>query len=531
MNAFAPFLNRLLTPIVICAAVTFLLQPQVPLAQAPETAFQAAIESLSPERMVADIRTLSSPEFNGRQAGTNADLESARWVAQEFLSAGLRLTRVHNGSLIVPFFTGKDGTSSGAMATRVPTPVLTLEPLLRVGATDHLITKTLGLDYLPIFDSPSAEIQAPVVFVGYGIVDAARHIDDYAGVDVNNCIVLFLRGKPDHYSQTMSHADKVRSARERGAIGYLTATGPILHPYEIRRGVTGGPSAFYGQLPQDQAIPGAWISTALAQELLQQSDGTGSDRLRVLQEGLNQTTTSHATKTDRFVSLQWKTTTENGVLINVLGMIQGTGPETVIIGAHRDHFGRPGGILFPGADDNASGTAIIVEVARALAKLERRPSRTILFVSFSGEERDMLGSRLYTSRPVVPLPLTKAMINIDHAGVGNGRLTVGITGIEKDIALEAGQAVGLKEKLDLYGFFPGGDHVPFKEAGVPTITVVSGGVHPHFHQPTDNADTIDPKILKAASQFVLALTWHLAYGATDTGGESSTTSPFPQHTP
>ncbi|HBH78696.1 MAG TPA: hypothetical protein DDY39_02610, partial [Nitrospira sp.] len=229
MNAFAPFLNRLLTPIVICAAVTFLLQPQVPLAQAPETAFQAAIESLSPERMVADIRTLSSPEFNGRQAGTNADLESARWVAQEFLSAGLRLTRVHNGSLIVPFFTGKDGTSSGAMATRVPTPVLTLEPLLRVGATDHLITKTLGLDYLPIFDSPSAEIQAPVVFVGYGIVDAARHIDDYAGVDVNNCIVLFLRGKPDHYSQTMSHADKVRSARERGAIGYLTATGPILH--------------------------------------------------------------------------------------------------------------------------------------------------------------------------------------------------------------------------------------------------------------------------------------------------------------
>ncbi len=234
--------------------------------------------------------------------------------------------------------------------------------------------------------------------------------------------------------------------------------------------------------------------------------------------------------TDRLVSLQRKTTTEDGLLINVLGMIPGTGPETVIIGAHRDHFGRPGGILFPGADDNASGTAVIVEVARVLAKLQRPPSRTILFVSFSGEERDMLGSRLYTSRPVLPLSLTKAMINIDHAGVGNARLTVGVTGIEKDIALEAGLSAGVKERLDLYGFFPGGDHVPFKEAGVPTITVVSGGIHPHFHQPTDTADTIEPKILKAASQFVLALTWHLAYGSTATEGESSTMSPLPQHT-
>ncbi|MBS0150277.1 MAG: M28 family peptidase [Nitrospira sp.] len=528
MNAIALCLNRLLAPIVLCALLAFLLQPRMTLAQAPETALQASLDSLSPERMLADIRTLSGPALNGRQSGTSADFESARWVTQEFLSAGLRLTRIRNGSLIIPSFTGKDGASSGAMATLVPTPVLAPHPIVRVGSTDQLITKTLGVDYLPIFDSPSAEIHAPIVFVGYGIVDATHNVDDYAGVDVNHCIVLFLRGKPEHYARTISHADKVRYARERGAIGYLTATGPLLHPYEIRRGVTGSPSAFYGQLPQEQAIPGAWISTALAQELLQESDGTGPDHLRVLQERLNQTTSSHATKTDRFASLQWKTTIDDGLLINVLGMIPGTGSETVLIGAHRDHFGRPGGILFPGADDNASGTAVILEVARALAKVERYPSRTILFVSFSGEERDMLGSRLYTSHPAVPLPLTKAMINIDHAGIGSGRLTVGVTGMERDIASAAGQSVGLKEKLDLYGFFPGGDHVPFKEAGVPTITVVSGGIHPHFHQPTDTADTVDPQILKITAQFVLGLTWQLAYGSTDREGESTSTSPSPQ---
>jgi Peptidase family M28/PA domain len=528
MNAIAPCLDRLLARIVICAAVAFLLQPQVTLAQAPETALQAAMDSLSPERILGDIRMLSGPSFNGRQTGTSADLESARWVAQAFLSAGLRLTEVHNGSLIVPSFTEKDGASSGAMATLVPTPILAPDPIVRVGPTDHLITKTLGLDYLPIFDSPSADIQAQIVFVGYGIVDPAHGIDDYAGIEVNNCIVLILRGKPEHYPRPVSHADKVRVARERGAIGYLTATGPILHPYEIRRGVTGSPSAFYGQLPLDQTIPGAWISTALAQELLQQSDSPGSDRLRVLQERLNQTTASQATKTDRFVSLQWKTTTEDGLLINVLGMIPGTGTETVIIGAHRDHFGRPGGMLFPGADDNASGTAVILELARILTKVGVQPQHTILFASFSGEERDLLGSRLYTSRPPIPLSSTKAMINIDHAGVGNGRLTVGVTGVEKEIALEAGQSAGVKEQLDVYGFFPGGDHVPFKEAGVPTVTVVSGGVHPHFHQPTDRADTIDPKILKTASQYVLALAWQLAYRSTDIGDKSTTLPPLPQ---
>ncbi|HSL02159.1 MAG TPA: M28 family peptidase, partial [Nitrospiraceae bacterium] len=128
----------------------------------------------------------------------------------------------------------------------------------------------------------------------------------------------------------------------------------------------------------------------------------------------------------------------------------------------------------------------------------------------SGEERDLIGSRLYISRPVVPLSSTKAMINIDHAGVGSGRLTVGVTGFEKTTAQEAGQTAGLADKLDLYGFFPGGDHVPFKEAGVPTITIVSGGIHPHFHQTTDNADTINPEILHTVARYVLALTLQLA---------------------
>jgi hypothetical protein len=476
-----------------------------------QRAWLGVLDSLSSERMLADVRSLSSPAFNGRQAGSADDLRSAQWVARELTLAGVQLPLIDNNGIAFPSPMARKGEPVGIMASMVSTSLIEPDPVLRTGAADQLVTAQLSRDYLPVFDSPSADLQGQVVFVGYGIVDPAQGIDDYAGVDVKNCIVLFLRGKPDHYPHPVSHADKVRFARDRGALAYLTATGPILSPYEIRRGVTGRPSAFYGQLPPDQALPGAWISTELAQIILAGSgEESDANRLRTLQEQLNKAPSTGSRQTSQYASLSWKTTIQDGLLTNVVGIIPGTGPDTIVIGAHRDHFGRPAGLWFPGADDNASGTAVILEVARALGKIGLRPQRTILFVSFSGEERDLLGSRLYISRPVVPLGTTKAMINIDHAGVGNRLLTVGITGFGKSTAKEAGWAAGLVNKLDLYGFFPGGDHVPFKEAGVPTITIVSGGIHPHFHQPTDTADTINPEILHTVARYVLALAWQLA---------------------
>ena len=475
-------------------------------------AWLRTLDSLSSERMLADVRTLSGPAFNGRQTGSEDDLRSAQWVARELISAGLQLPLIYNSSVTFPFSRTRKGAPLGIMASMVSTSLIGPDPVFRTGAADQFVMAQLSADYLPIFDSPSADLQGQIVFVGYGIVDPTQGVDDYAGVDVNNRIVLFLRGKPDHYPHPVSHADKVRFARDRGALAYLTATGPILNPYETRRGVTGRPNAFYGQLLPDQALPGAWISTDLAETLLAgSSEGSDADRLRTLQEQLNNAPTTRSRLANQYASLYWKTTIRDGLLTNVVGLIPGTGPDTIVIGAHRDHFGRPAGLWFPGADDNASGTAVMLEVARALGKTELRPQRTILFVSFSGEERDLLGSRLYTSRPHFPLSSTRAMINIDHAGVGSGRLTVGVTGFEKTTAQEAGQTAGLAEKLDLFGFFPGGDHVPFKEAGIPTVTIVSGGVHPDFHQPTDTGDKVQPAILEVVARFVTALVWKLAY--------------------
>ncbi|WP_455370431.1 M28 family peptidase [Petrachloros mirabilis] len=466
------------------------------------------LEHISEDRMLADIKTLSSPTYQGRQTGSPQDKESAAFIAARF--GELELQR--------PFATSPQSRDNPfpqqgwEQGTAVTTTTIGNDASLTLFLPDRQQPLHRGTGFLPVLDSPSADIRTAITFVGYGLSDPSHNIDDYAGVDVRDKIVLFLRGKPEQYSGPVSHADKVRLAKQHGAAAYLTATGPILTPYEQRRGVTGSPGAFYSTTETVDQLPGAWVSTSAAEAILDNGK-EGAQTLRGLQEEINRTGSSHSIETNATAHLQWTSLVEPGTLFNVLSMIRGYSPDhdqAVVIGAHRDHFGEQAGLLFAGADDNASGTAVLLEVARVLALAPATPKRSILFISFSGEEQGLLGSRLYVAHPIIPLTKTIGMINVDHAGVGNGRLTVGATGFEKTIAQEIGQLAGLSDKLDVYGYFPGGDHVPFKEAGVPTITVVSGGIHPHFHRPTDTVDTIDRQILRSVAQYVLALAWQLA---------------------
>ncbi len=463
-----------------------------------------ALEGVSVTRMLADVSHLSSSELNGRQTGTADDLRSGLFVAERFQSLGLQPA----GTEVLKPLSHPWVTTAAVTATQIR-GIAQLE----FSSDSFTIVARPGDDYLPILDSPSVNVTAPVVFVGYGISDPARGFDEYEGVDVRKSIVLFFRGKPERYTAPVSQADKVRLAREKGAIAFLTLTGPILSAYESRRGLSGGPMASYTSSSGSPLLPGAWISTGLADRVVARPERS----LHQIQEQLNRTLAPQSSATGRRARLAWDSKQAPGTLVNILGIIQGADPpvssdrnETVLVGAHRDHFGRQAGFLFPGADDNASGTAVLLEVARALIHSGMTPRRSIVFASFSGEEQNLLGSRLYVSRPARPLAQTIAMINVDHAGVGNGRLTVGIAGLPKETATGAGQVAGLADKLDLFGFFPGGDHVPFNEAGVPTIAIVSAGAHPRFHQPTDTAETVQSEILQAVARYVLSLTWQLA---------------------
>ena len=492
----------------LCPASAVFAGPSVESSLSEPGWLSTALEQISVERMLADIRTLSGPAYEGRLTGSPHDEASAAFIANRF--SELRLHRSpalppENQTNPLPQREWKQTAPALARTIVGPAIIEFVTPRQR-----HALES--GSQFLPVFDSPSADIRGPVVFVGYGIVDPSSGIDDYADLDVRNSVVLFLRGKPETYVKSVTHADKERLAKQRGAVGYLTATGPILSAYEQRRGVTGTPGAYYSSTAIGDQLPGAWISTETAEWILAQGTADPST-LRSIQETLNRPGRSRSMRTDATVQMKWTSQVETGTLFNVISVIRGYAPnndEAVLLGAHRDHFGRQTGLLFAGADDNASGTAVLLEVARVLALAPGSPKRSVLFLSFSGEEQGLLGSKLYVSQPIVPLTKTTAMINVDHAGAGNGRLTVGVTGLEKNTAQRIGEVTGLADKLDVFGYFPGGDHVPFKEAGVPTVTVVSGGVHPHFHQPSDTVDTVDPHILHSVARYVLALTWHLA---------------------
>ena len=464
------------------------------------------LQNINSKRMQADITELSSPRFNGRQAGTPGGRRSAEFVATRMEGLGLiPAGSLGQGSTIPSWFQGQS----------IPVPQLTYAaPLefsfLAENQQSQDLTVRLGPDFLPILDAPAVNTIAPVVFVGYGIEDPARGVNHYEGIDVRNRIVMFLRGKPTTYPKWVTHAEKEQIARERGAVGFITLTGPILNRYEARRGMGHAPLAMYSSSPDQRPLPGCWISGKLGERLFETQHGS----LHEIQTQLNENEDHQWQGMNLLAHLKWDSRIRSGDLINVLGLLPGRDPflgeETVIIGAHRDHFGQQAGLLFPGADDNASGTALLLEVARLLTSMSERPKRSILFVSFSGEERDLLGSKFYVRRPVRPLKRTVAMINVDHVGVGNGKLTVGITQLPKPLANQATDLAGLIDKVTLYGYFPGGDHVPFAKANVPTVAVVSSGSHPSFHQPTDIPEKIQPDILEGATRYVLALTWLLA---------------------
>jgi hypothetical protein len=479
-------LNRLLWGWFVFLSPFFLLQDP-----ADHPPVRHARDAISGSRMLADVVRLSAPDFNGRQTGTPDDLVSGRFIADQFSALGLK---------------------PRSLVDRVTSTIIEPEPVLEFHAGGFTLPARVGIDYLPILDSPSVNATAPVIFVGYGISDPAHRYDEYERLDVRNRIVLFLRGKPESYAGSVTLAEKERTAREKGALAYLTLTGPILSAYEARKGLHGKPMAIYSQPEGERPLPGAWISAQFAEAVLPAHFIKTGRSLRDIQDQLNHLA-PQSMATSLSARLVWDSARTPGDLHNVLGLLFGHDParseEVIIIGAHRDHFGRQAGLIFPGADDNASGTAVLLEVARALTQ-GPPPARSVLFISFSGEEQGLLGSKLYVEHPMHSLKKTVAMINVDHAGIGNGRLTVGVTGVSKDTAMQVGRQIGLADKLDVYGFFPGGDHVPFHEAGVPTITVISSGVHPHFHQPSDTAETVQPDILGEVARYVLELARHLA---------------------
>jgi peptidase M28-like protein/PDZ domain-containing protein/PA domain-containing protein len=452
--------------------------------------------------------------MEGRATGSPGMERAARYVALEFQQAGL--------------LPGGDG-GSYFQAFEVVTGIhLGDQNRLRLQRAEGGQRYQVSQDFTPFSFSDSGRAQGEVAFVGYGITAPELQYDDYAGVDVSGKIVLVLTGdprerdasspfrRPEAYRYTEVRY-KALNAREHGARGIILVTNPVAHGEEPEhlfaiRGIT------------SVSQSGILAINALRRVADAILDGSGSS-LRGLQETMDRDLRPHSFVISGVTAeIDVQLIHEHGQARNVIGLLPGTDPalreQAVVVGAHYDHLGHGGetslaperyGEIHPGADDNASGVAGVIGLARLFAA-QGGARRTIVFITFAGEEMGLLGSTHYVRAPAVPLERTVAMLNMDMIGrLRNDTVYVfGVdTGKEFREALEtANRDVGFTFKLSGDGYGPS-DHTPFYGKNLPVLFFFTGP-HPDYHRPSDTPEKINAPGLSRVVHLVAGILRRIA---------------------
>ena len=456
------------------------------------------------------VKTLAAPEMEGRASGTAGAERAALHIAGEMKRAGL----------------APGGDNGGwQQAFTVPTRIK-----LGDGNALRLVTpaaRVLALEreYVPLTMSADGAWEGDVVFAGFGITAPDVGWDDYAGLDVRGRLVLVIEGEPRrsdaagpfrrpdayHYAER-SH--KVINAREHGAAGVLL----VAHP--DRAGDALPPLTGLGQ---PWSIFALAVSRAGADAMLASAGVTLAVAAATIETG---PAPKSFAVTGARVALRVTLVRERGRAANVVGVLPGRdarlGDETVVIGAHYDHLGRGGegslapdalGAVHHGADDNASGVAAVLGLARAFAAAGGAP-RTLVFVAFAGEEMGLLGSTQYVRRPVRPLDRTVLMVNLDMVGRLRDR-TLYVGGVDGGAGLRelvSAQAGGLTLALRGDPFGPS-DHTAFYSAGRPVLFLFTGA-HADYHRPSDTWDRINGAGLAEVTAFAARVVDAVATTAT-----------------
>lgn len=457
---------------------------------------------------------LSSDDLEGRGVRTRGLDLAAEYLAREFAACGLR-TDHYNGA---PFHEFK----LYSRATKGSVQELALQ------AGEQRRELKPDSDFTSLTLSANAPLSLPLVFAGYGITAPEYGYDDYAGVDVAGKAVIVLRreprqGDPQSVFNGTSNSDhaflrtKIDNAVGHGAAMLILCTDEfalrssgegMAPPVDELLRVELDDSSLRGAIPVvhcRRAVVAGLLQDVLGESLADleaQIDAWLVPRSRELPE----------CRVKARVGLG----REGRTLRNVVASLEGAGPlaeETLIIGAHYDHLGRGGwGSLATGAndevhngaDDNASGTAVLLELARQLAARDQPLKRRILFIAFSAEELGLIGSTKYVQDPLVPLSSTVAMLNLDMVGrLRENRLTVYGTGTAAEwpeYLQRANLPLGLSIVRHPGGYGPS-DHATFFESGVPVLHFFTG-YHNQYHRPTDDAELLNLEGMRRITDLV-----------------------------
>jgi hypothetical protein len=466
--------------------------------------FSCQVNSQVTVRELQDhIKYLSSDSLKGRLTGSIGDSLAADYIKSKFLSYGL-----------APL-TG-DGFQRFKVTKRV---VVGKANALSINGISYIVNK----DFMPPSFSSNAELKSEVVFAGYGFNISADSLkwNDYNGIDVKGKWVLILRGDPEPennkspFISFSADRDKALLAKDMGAAGVLMVSGVGFDPQD-----NFDPLSTEGYSVD---IPVLKIKREIADVILSNTKNT----VAALEKKLNDTRKPFSFLTKSVANGKSEIVRELANTRNVVMLLPGEDPKLkdqyIILGAHFDHLGMGGpgsgsraldtiGIHH-GADDNASGVAMMLELAEKFAKTKGSHKRSIICLSFSGEEEGLLGSKHFVDDPVIDLSKVNVMINMDMVGRLNETNNLEIGGV--------GTAAGLKElvyansdtsviKLTLSpaGYGPS-DHSSFYGKNIPVLFYFTGA-HMDYHTPTDTWEKINFKGMVEISDLVFKVAEELA---------------------
>jgi hypothetical protein len=435
------------------------------------------------------VKALASPNMEGRGAGTKGIERAAELIEQQYKNLGIE--------------------PAGTNGYRQPFSVITGAKLAghnefyeQVGGTKKDLK--LNAEFVPFSFSSSGEVTAPVVFAGYGASADEFGYDDYAGIDVKDKIVVLLRYEPAGFATKSgnqgltTHASmitKAINARNHGAKAVVIVNGKIGDSEEdqlTRFGSVNGPENVGVILVQAKnSVAQTWFAAA-------------GKSLSAIQQQINDggKPASFAFPDTLRLAIGVNIETLHATVNNILAYLPGQTDEYVIIGAHYDHLGYGNedslapsqiGQIHPGADDNASGTAGVLELARMFAPLKGKLQRGILFMDFAGEELGLLGSAEWVKEPTRPLANAVAMINMDMIGrIRDEKIYVGGVGTGtglQDLLVDAAKGSNFKIEYSKGGY-GASDHTSFVARKIPVLFFFSG-LHSDYHRPSDTWDKIN----------------------------------------
>lgn len=441
------------------------------------------------------VKEMSTDEMEGRRSGQPGGVMGEEYVASKFKEWGLEPA-------------GDDGTyfQDFTIEHRHIEEGVKFEIITNRERRDFYYGDTWRIQRY----SGSGNFSAEIVFVGYGIHAPDKEYDDYAGVDVKGKIVMFATGSPRKLADKLG--DAIKTEKKIEAVHELGARGIIA----FRQ--TSTQSRFYGIGVRKEQYKPDFVILSIESNVTNFIFKDLKTETRYLFQEINGkgTPQSFATGVKAFISVNASFDEERSTR-NVLAKITGSDKklkdEYFVIGGHMDHLGiSPLGDVYNGANDNASGTAVVMEIARVMKLNKAKPKRTVVFAAWAGEEQGLLGSRYYADNSP-SIEKTIAYINMDMVGHGSGNVPF------------RGEYYGpqiwklLKEKLpeEIMEYVkpgrggPGGsDHTPFLQKGVPAFAVMTEGYHFKYHRPGDDIDLIKPEILKRVGDFVYAAVQILA---------------------